>query len=219
MEIWKPYRAEVRHNTQTDIRIVAFTTYRDTGSLKQVDWKQQARKYEHLAGIIFSNLGKRPTVDKLIELDYSVLHYSCYSSRDKRGEPGQPIGRLTPLGWMSIGNQTREQDQKLFNRTYFVRSQENRNDLDNIFLRTRNIKTPSKSVFLNSDERKALSKVEQSFEFMDRHYEVGVQWKNVTPSSQNNYNMALTRFEKPKERLNKDPSIANDYIQTTSIEK
>ncbi|CAC5373862.1 unnamed protein product [Mytilus coruscus] len=203
-------------NGQTDAKIVAFTTNRVTGSLQPVDWKQHARKWRHLAGIKFPNLGQRPTVDMLIGLDYPDLHYSY---REIRGKPGEPIARLTPLGWTCIGDPNSGKEQTLFNRTYFARGHEN-DDLYNIvrkFWEIENVKTPSDNVFLNSDERKALSIVEQSLEFKDGHYEVKVPWKDDTPSLPNNYNMALSRLENTEKRLNKDPSIAKVYTQT--IEK
>ncbi|CAG2212808.1 unnamed protein product [Mytilus edulis] len=89
VEIFETMPVEVRlqsHNGQTDAKIVAFTTNRVTGSLQPVDWKQHARKWDHLAGIKFPNLGKRPTVDMLIGLDYPDLHYSY---GDIRGKPGR----------------------------------------------------------------------------------------------------------------------------------
>ena len=88
-------------NGQTDTTLTAFTTNRVTGNVQPINWKQHARKWEHLTGIQFPNLGQRPTVDVLIGLDYSDLHYSY---RDIRGNPGEPIARLTPLSWTCIGN-------------------------------------------------------------------------------------------------------------------
>ncbi|CAC5420525.1 unnamed protein product [Mytilus coruscus] len=128
-------------------------------------------------------------------------------SRDIRGKPGEPIARLTLLGWTGIEETNCGQDQTLFNRTYFARGQENRNDLDkNLrkYLENENIKTPSEC-----DERQALYKVEQSLEFKDGHYEVGVLWIDNAPSLPYNYNMVLSRLENTEKRLNKDPSIAN----------
>ena len=52
-------------------------------------------------GITFHKLGSRPIVDILIGLDSADLHYSF---KDVRGEPGQPIARLTPLGWTCVGD-------------------------------------------------------------------------------------------------------------------
>jgi hypothetical protein len=49
-----------------------------------------------------------------------------------RGNPGEPIARLTPLSWTCIGNPNDGQEQTLYNRTYFVHDPENRTDIDNI---------------------------------------------------------------------------------------
>lgn len=114
---------------QTDTTITAFATNRVTGNMKPINWKQHARKWEHLTGIQFPNLGQRLTVDVLIGLDYSDLHYSY---RDIRGNPGEPIARLTPLSWTCIGNPNDGQEQTLYNRTYFVHDVENRSHIYSI---------------------------------------------------------------------------------------
>ncbi|VDI43477.1 Hypothetical predicted protein [Mytilus galloprovincialis] len=73
------------HNGQTNAKKVAFTTNRVTGRLQPADWKQHARKWDHLAGIKFQNLGKRPTDHMLIGLEYPDLHYSYKDIRvDKK---------------------------------------------------------------------------------------------------------------------------------------
>lgn len=46
-------------NGQTDTTITAFTTNRVTGNMQPINWKQHARKWEHLAGIQFPNLGQK----------------------------------------------------------------------------------------------------------------------------------------------------------------
>ena len=37
----------------------------------------------------------------LIGIDYAELQFSI---RDVRGQPGEPVARLTPLGWTCIGS-------------------------------------------------------------------------------------------------------------------
>jgi hypothetical protein len=128
-------------NGQTDTTITAFTTIRVAGNIQPINWKQHARKWEHLTGIQFPNLDQRPTVDVQIGLDYSDLYYSY---RGVRGKPGEPIARLTLLSWTWIGNPNDGQEQTLYNRTYFVHDPENRTDIDNIvmkFWEIENIKT------------------------------------------------------------------------------
>ena len=65
-----------------------------------VDWNSCAKEWSHLKGLPFPKMGPRPIVDILIGLDCADLHYSY---RDIRGKPGQPIARLTPLGWTCVG--------------------------------------------------------------------------------------------------------------------
>lgn len=85
---------------RVDMGISAFTTDKVTGNLEVVDWNRNAARWPHLRGIQFPKFGSRPFVDLLIGLDYADLHYSL---RDIRGAPGEPIARLTPLGWTCIG--------------------------------------------------------------------------------------------------------------------
>ena len=79
----------------------AYTDERVTGNMQVVDWSKYKHKWKHLKGIKFPQVGPRPIVDLLIGVDQADL---LYSLRDVRGEPGEPIARLTPLGWTCIGN-------------------------------------------------------------------------------------------------------------------
>ena len=60
-----------------------------------VDWSKHPANWNHVKGIQFPELGTRPILDILIDLDNMDLH--CLF-RDIQGHPGEPIARLTPLG-------------------------------------------------------------------------------------------------------------------------
>ena len=101
-------------------KISALTTNRVTGNMRVTDWSTCAEQRPHLRGIMFHQLGSRPIVDLLIGLDSTNLHYSF---KDVQGEPGQPIARLTPLGWTCVGGLGQiDQHNSITNfvRTYFV---------------------------------------------------------------------------------------------------
>ena len=66
-----------------------------------IDWNGFKRRWPHLEKIDFPRTANRPIVDILIGLDCAELH--C-STQEIRGGPGEPIARLTPLGWTCIGN-------------------------------------------------------------------------------------------------------------------
>ena len=74
----------------------AYTVERVTGSMQVVDWNKHNHKWKHLKGIKFPQVGPRPIVDLLIGVDHADL---LYSLEDLRGKAGEPISRLTPLGW------------------------------------------------------------------------------------------------------------------------
>ena len=82
--------------------VSAFTAERVTGNMKVIQWGKHSTKYEHLKALDFLNPGPRPIVDLLIGIDYPDLHYSYH---DIKGKPGEPVARLTPLGWTCVGNQ------------------------------------------------------------------------------------------------------------------
>ena len=81
---------------KTSLKVTALTTGKATDSMRTMDWTTCAKEWPHLSNIEFYKLGPRPIVDMLIRLDCADLHFSL---QDVRGEPGQPIARLTPLGW------------------------------------------------------------------------------------------------------------------------
>ena len=65
----------------------------------------------------------RPRVDVLIGLDCADLHHAV---EEVRGRPGEPIARLTPLGWTCIGTPGSNKQPKLqtrFSSTFFVHNQ------------------------------------------------------------------------------------------------
>jgi hypothetical protein len=160
----------------------------------------------------------RNLVSKSWSASYS--RYADRSYRDVRGKPAEPIPRVTPLGWTCIGNPNDGQEQTLYDRTYFVHDLENRSDIDNIVKKLweiENVKMQGGNFILNNKERQALTKVEHSLNFHDRHSEVGVPWKVTAPELPDNYRMALRRLENTEKRLIKSPEIADAYTET--IEK
>ena len=74
-------------------------------------------------------VNSRSKIDMFIKVDY---HDFQYSLKDIREKTGQPITRLTPLGWICIGNQnntTTNWHQNQYTRIYFSST---KGDLGNI---------------------------------------------------------------------------------------
>ena len=89
----------ISQDRHSKTKISAYTTDNVTAGLESIDWCEHKSKYKHLNEIEFP----RPTrqkVDLLIGLDHMELHNAI---KEVHGEIGEPIARLTPLGWTAIG--------------------------------------------------------------------------------------------------------------------
>ena len=204
--------------------ISAFTAERVTGNMKVIDWGKYAAKCTHLKEIQFPNPGIRPIVDLLIGVDYAELHFSF---KDVRGQPGEPVARLTPLGWTCTGTVSglRGGDyQSSFAHTYFVREQSDSDEISGLLRQFWEIENPHTSrdqPVLNADEQCALEQVEKSLKYMDGRYQVALPWKENVPDLPDNYDMALRRLCNTERRLLKNPEIAAAYSEniTQYLEK
>ncbi|MCG7875450.1 MAG: hypothetical protein N0C90_03895 [Candidatus Thiodiazotropha endolucinida] len=87
-----------------------------------VDWYKYKKQWPHLKSIDFQRCASKPIVDILIGQDCASLHYAL---EEVRGKPGEPVARLTPLGWTCIGN-PRPSDRPVlqtnFACTFFVKN-------------------------------------------------------------------------------------------------
>ena len=71
-------------------------------------------------------------MDVLVGLDCADLHFSF---KDVRGQPGQPVAQLTPLGWTCIGameGQLQDNIRTNFVRNYFITSEIDNADMNEV---------------------------------------------------------------------------------------
>ena len=74
-----------------------------TGNLPVIDWHEHSHKWQHLKGLEFPRLNRDKPVDMLIGVDNLHLHNT---KAELVGGHGEPVARLTPLGWTCIGTPT-----------------------------------------------------------------------------------------------------------------
>ena len=119
-----PINVELTSITGTvSARINACTVDRVTGNMPVIEWNKYRNQWDHLRDIDFPTAAPRPIVDMLLGLDCADL---IYAIQEVRGKPGEPIARLTPLGWTcigSIGSEYPEVSHTDFAYTYFVKHQ------------------------------------------------------------------------------------------------
>ena len=180
-------------DVKIQVSATGYTTEKVTGDLQPIDWNQYASEGKHLRGIKFLDLGFRPTVDILIGIDLADLHYS---TQDIRGKPGEPVARLTPLGWTCIGRIAYSANGPFntnFNRAYFINQADK--DLNQTLQKFWEIDTSGsfaeKETSLSLEDSYLLREVSQSLKFEDGRYEVAMPWKPNAPELPNNYEMAI----------------------------
>ena len=136
-------------------------------------------------------------MDLLIGLDYADLHYSF---KDIRGEPGEPIARLTPLGWTCVGALSQMDQGDIttnFIRTYFISEQTTTEEVNTVLCQFWEIDSSgiTNLPFVSKDEQLLLERAEKSVRFTEGHYQIALPWKQDMLQLQDNYRMALNRLE------------------------
>ena len=158
-----------------------------------------------LKGIKLTQVGPRPIVDLLIGADQADL---LYSLEDVRGKPGEPIGRLTPLGLTCVGNPDVPAERTQTNFTFLLNITQ---ELSSLVRRYWEIEEPRETLIINPEEKFARETVSRSFTFADGHCTVSMPWKRDRPLLPDNYSVALNRLQCTEKKLKQCPELGEAY--------
>ena len=187
--------------------ISAFTTGRVTGQLTVIDWAKHGHKWNHLHDVQFPSVRTRNIVDMLIGIDYANLHYSM---KDIRGQPGDPVARLTPLGWTCIGRPSRGEFVQQSHLIYFSSD----HGLDQLVRKFWEMEDSGISHSKTESKQFDITDmIEESLIYEYGHYSISIPWKEDTPSLPDNYNMAVKRLQNTEKRPQRDPTLASAYSE------
>jgi len=76
--------------------ITAYAVYDLAKHINVIDWSKEKNEFSHLVNVPIESLPSEQSVNLLIGYDHAAL---LESSERRTGTSGQPIARLTPLGW------------------------------------------------------------------------------------------------------------------------
>ena len=134
--------------------------------------------------------------------------------------PSDLVARLTNLGWVCFGptltEDFRRKTKSHFTRTYRASHTTNEEPIDDLLKRfwvldSMGIEEPTSQTFA-PDEKAALDQAKKTKKKIDGQYEIGIPWRRVEPSFDNNYEMALSRLKvQEKSLMKKGPKIAPAY--------
>ena len=145
----------------------------------------------------------------MIGLDYSDCHRSL---REIHGKSGEPIARLTLLGWICVGAVTDTVENRTFS-TKFIQIQDS--SIDQTLRQYWEIERFNESNnVLSQNEQKALKLAEQLIIEKENFYSVPIPWKDNKDSLKNNYQMTLDRLKSTEKKLKRDPEMFERYSNT-----
>ncbi|KAL4238005.1 hypothetical protein ACF0H5_002716 [Mactra antiquata] len=196
-------------NGQIKVSVEATTVEHVTGNLQTIDWNKHSHKFKHLQGLAFPKVRNKDTVDMLIGVDYANLHCALH---EITGEPGEPVARLTPLGWTCVGP-IESQNDSTFN-TYFQNDMKLEKTVER-FWELENIPAPEKLCTLEDD--KTMKFVENSIKIEDSgKYQVSIPWngRKIELNNTCNYESALKRLRNTEKKLAKNETVKSEYEST-----
>ena len=198
-----------------------------TGTVAPVPWRERADKWRHLQDLPFAKVEVGDEIDLLIGLNAIDLH----SVLDERhGEPGDPIARKTPLGWVCFGpvltagtsdSPTVRSCQTHVASTFFSAADSRLNDIVESFWELENVgmKTP----YRTPAEAEAEDYVSRTMGLTDEgRVQVAIPWigQQGKPDLKSNRQMAERRLESLERSLRKHgPVVEKEYSRVLEAQE
>lgn len=157
-----------------------------------VDWNRHRKAWAHLQDLEFPKLPGTRSIDILIGSDYPELSLSL---EERFGQPGEPVARLTPLGWTCIGRVSSLESGAV--SCHAVVEDGTSEDLTTLLRRSWELDTlgiRKVSDTMSSDDRMVLERAEQGMRFVGDRYQVSIPWKQGHPSLPDNRSEAVKRL-------------------------
>ncbi|MCG8430984.1 MAG: DUF1759 domain-containing protein, partial [Candidatus Omnitrophica bacterium] len=181
-------------------------------NLRITDWQHQKKKWSHLSEIDFPKLLGQKTVDILIGSDHPELTTSL---EERSGRVGEPIARLTPLGWTCVG--VIDEDVSVYNSTssasfhgsIYHTTSDRQMDEHLRSLWNMDVVTQNDQPKLSPEEDKALEKAAASRILHGARYEIGVTWYDDVPVLPDNYYEAERRLLSLEKSLKRKPALSD----------
>ncbi|XP_065186610.1 uncharacterized protein LOC135817366 [Sycon ciliatum] len=193
---------------ETSATLDAFTTDSILGSDNAVDWVHKRRDWAHLRNIPFPALPNRRQVDVLLGLDAVQLQAAI---REVHGQPGEPIARLTPLGWTCVGRIGKVKADPV---TCLTRAAPHdvRESIARLWAIEEFGQAQPQQPTLSVEEKEAMQAARESMQWIaDGRYQVGIPWRAGRPTLPDNFAAALKRLQSTERRLSQDAAAATAY--------
>ena len=161
-----------------------------------------------MKSIKFPRVAPRYIADLLIEVDQAKL---LYSLEGVTGKPGEPIARLTPLGWTCIGRLEIKTDTVQTNFTFLVN--QDLHELNNPVRRFWDIEEPKEIQIVKQEKKLTEITLAETQTFEDDCNSVSSLRKTKDHKLPNNFEMAFDRLQ------NRDDDVLQTHCDKGYIHK
>ncbi len=191
--------------------ISAFLMDNVTGQLQVKDWNKIKSQHSHLKNIPFPKINKsKRKIDMMIGADNCDL---IYSIKEVVGEPGEPIARLTPLGWTCIGPTHGSQGKNTHFSFMTVQADPEESQIAQVLRKCWEIEEPQGSHPQKTIDAEVMEKVEKSITYDENtcRYSVSIPWKQELTDLPDTLKMAKRRLLDTEKNLNKREGLRAAY--------
>ena len=132
----------------------------------------------------------------------------------RHGNPGEPIGIETKLGWVLFGAKGHHK-HAFINKLSASPTKTLTNLVEKFWeVESYSTESPLDPKLLSKDEKRTLEILEQTATKKHGKYEVGIRWKDNNPSLPNNRALAIARMINMERKFKRDPKFHEMYTAT-----
>ena len=214
-----------RQDNDSRATVSAFVIPQVTRSIETIDWNATKYQWPHLNDIEFASPADS-NIDILIGIDSPELHAVM---DERRGQEGEPIARLTPLGWVCFGSVATTSDSKTLPCSTTVMMSTTDSDDNDLSIGDMvrklfelEMRQSTYDNTMSLDEQAVEKKTTASLRNDDSRITMQIPWKSdAGPNVTANRGMAERRLTSLRQSLQRRPEVAAAYQQviTTCLEK
>ena len=189
-------------------------------SSRSIPKQSELQPWNHLCDIQLPEAEE----DEVMLLIGSDVPEAFWSYDERRGHRKEPYALKLLLGWTLIG--PANQPGNDFHVNFIRHEDELLHKQVEKFWKTDFNDAPSLMSGPSLEDKKALTKMEETVTMEDEHYMIGLPWRTPKPDLPNNRTMAEGRMRLPRKRLMKDEAmrekyanVVNSYIERDTLRR
>ena len=195
------------------LKVSAWVLPQITSVMSAIDWQQQKASHDHSRNTEFPHLpGNR--VDAPLGLNAVDAHTAL---EEVQGNPGDPIARLTPYGWVCFGPTDAAVSSTTDHCALTLMGAEHREEsLDNLVTSFWELeKVGIQKPYLTPADEIAENLTNESLRNRDGRFVVGISWvhDDSSPHVTSNLPQAHKRFQNLERALQSKPAVRLEYSE------